>query len=419
MKVTPFVGVWIETRCRILQMRHLHVTPFVGVWIETPISYPISYYLKSHPSWVCGLKLDYHHPHKDDIYVTPFVGVWIETYKQKNMWKTDTTSHPSWVCGLKHFNLTFTKCITSHTLRGCVDWNRWLVLPMFSVKSSHPSWVCGLKLQSFSLNPLRFGSHPSWVCGLKQKQLNISIIKKWSHPSWVCGLKLVRHLSNLTSSRSHPSWVCGLKLSFGISFCDIGLSHPSWVCGLKHTMHHHVECTHLSHPSWVCGLKPSWPWPVITALNVTPFVGVWIETCALRSSSEISDVTPFVGVWIETAGLSAMRHWLQGHTLRGCVDWNKYWLAVARHTSVTPFVGVWIETVSWHQSGRRSRRHTLRGCVDWNFSEYRIIGVHLSSHPSWVCGLKHQWVERTAKRHSVTPFVGVWIETWPSVSYCC
>ena len=32
------------------------VTPFVGVWIETPIilfNYTIR---KSHPSWVCGLK---------------------------------------------------------------------------------------------------------------------------------------------------------------------------------------------------------------------------------------------------------------------------------------------------------------------------------------------------------------------------
>ena len=35
-------------------------------------------------------------------------------------------------------------------------------------------------------------------------------------------------------------------------------------------------------------------------INVTPFVGVWIETLAQPSSNVISSVTPFVGVWIET-----------------------------------------------------------------------------------------------------------------------
>ena len=33
---------------------------------------------------------------------------------------------------------------------------------------------------------------------------------------------------------------------------------------------------------------------------VTPFVGVWIETCMLPSVTFEVVVTPFVGVWIET-----------------------------------------------------------------------------------------------------------------------
>ena len=33
---------------------------------------------------------------------------------------------------------------------------------------------------------------------------------------------------------------------------------------------------------------------------VTPFVGVWIETCPSRYTQTASEVTPFVGVWIET-----------------------------------------------------------------------------------------------------------------------
>ena len=34
-KVTPFVGVWIETELRIQTSGPIKVTPFVGVWIET------------------------------------------------------------------------------------------------------------------------------------------------------------------------------------------------------------------------------------------------------------------------------------------------------------------------------------------------------------------------------------------------
>ena len=55
---------------------------------------------KSHPSWVCGLKLEQ----------------WISS-------PTFQESHPSWVCGLKHSSTIFKRWITRHTLRGCVDWN--------------------------------------------------------------------------------------------------------------------------------------------------------------------------------------------------------------------------------------------------------------------------------------------------------
>ena len=58
------------------------------------------------------------------ISVTPFVGVWIET---SLLWISRTTvaSHPSWVCGLKlYFLCKLFGGIKSHTLRGCVDWNR-------------------------------------------------------------------------------------------------------------------------------------------------------------------------------------------------------------------------------------------------------------------------------------------------------
>ena len=34
--------------------------------------------------------------------------------------------------------------------------------------------------------------------------------------------------------------------------------------------------------------------------EVTPFVGVWIETLEDKKNSFLAKVTPFVGVWIET-----------------------------------------------------------------------------------------------------------------------
>ena len=78
---------------------------------------------------------------------------------------------------------------------------------------------------------------------------------------------------------------------------------------------------------------------------VTPFVGVWIETYYGMKILVPTKVTPFVGVWIETllSGKSATSH------------------------TVTPFVGVWIETL-----------------------KYLRVADNAVSHPSWVCGLKHQ-----------------------------
>ena len=38
--------------------------------------------------------------------------------------------------------------------------------------------------------------------------------------------------------------------------------------------------------------------------------------------------------------------------------------------------------------------------------------LNMQSHPSWVCGLKHQAKSLLVSLLGVTPFVGVWIETY-------
>ena len=100
--------------------------------------------MQSHPSWVCGLKLQKEwgwlsmpssHPS------------WVCGLKPLWWWSRfySRTSHPSWVCGLKLPLHNFLFLRFRHTLRGCVDWNLLTIIHVIGVVKSHPSWVCGLK----------------------------------------------------------------------------------------------------------------------------------------------------------------------------------------------------------------------------------------------------------------------------------
>ena len=77
------------------------VTPFVGVWIETRLYRLHPEIYGSHPSWVCGLKL-YNRP-AWTIIVSSHPS-WVCGLKHLQEWKDRIlyVSHPSWVCGLKH-----------------------------------------------------------------------------------------------------------------------------------------------------------------------------------------------------------------------------------------------------------------------------------------------------------------------------
>ena len=172
--------------------------------------------------------------------------------------------------------------------------------------------------------------------------------------------------SYLLNMQSHPSWVCGLKLNE----CSISFYVFS------HTLRGCVDWNHRHGRMYI------FPY-------VTPFVGVWIETSIFVYPFHKLQVTPFVGVWIETPYHRSHPLRQLRHTLRGCVDWNTGLVNMSREKVVTPFVGVWIETEyraklsccptshpSWVCGLKHSlvlgicqlRRHTLRGCVDWNLS---------------------------------------------------
>ena len=99
LKVTPCVGVWIETIAALLNACAEIVTPCVGVWIETKIE---------RASRIIYL-------------VTPCVGVWIET-KNESAWAQLFEVTP---CVGVWIETRTPKSLPSpnsrHTLRGCVD----------------------------------------------------------------------------------------------------------------------------------------------------------------------------------------------------------------------------------------------------------------------------------------------------------
>ena len=75
-----------------------------------------------------------------------------------------------------------------------------------------------------------------------------------------------------------------------------------------------------SLPTWECGLKPLIDLREVEDEEVTPHVGVWIETWYRLKVGFARMVTPHVGVWIETWKLHSAKSLVIGHSPRGSVD---------------------------------------------------------------------------------------------------
>ena len=74
------MGAWIETRYIQTRTEQMEVAPLVGAWIETSSMDISIQFIKSHPSWVRGLKLQPFVDYVKFTEVAPLVGAWIETY---------------------------------------------------------------------------------------------------------------------------------------------------------------------------------------------------------------------------------------------------------------------------------------------------------------------------------------------------
>ena len=170
-------------------MKLMLVAPYVGAWIETLSFGIIVHRVKSHPTWVRGLKPVIMYGIKTVMSVAPYVGAWIETEIL-----TGAEQPP-----------------ISRTLRGCVDWNFRRKRTFVNANKSHPTWVRGLKQRHGAQENLRIESHPTWVRGLKQSGFH-HYFWSWIVAPYVGAWIEASSLTGVGTSRmSHPTWVRGLK----------------------------------------------------------------------------------------------------------------------------------------------------------------------------------------------------------------
>ena len=143
--------------------------------------------------------------------VTPCMGVWIETSGCIG-YEGAEVSHPVWVCGLKPMPMHLVILILSHTLYGCVDWNKvgadtepplvghtlygcvdWNIEDCLTLEmeTSHTLYGCVDWNNTWVLKYFQSWGHTLYGC----VDWNIWIWWSWyhcrSHPVWVCGLKLI------------------------------------------------------------------------------------------------------------------------------------------------------------------------------------------------------------------------------------
>ena len=192
-----------------------------------------------------------------------------------------------------------------------------------------------------------------------------------------------------------------------------------WECGLKQVRIYHYNILGRHSP---CG---SVDWNYINNIqdvydNVTPRVGVWIETGKIYVSQDDNKSLPVWECGLKHCSLSwnlygnlSLPVWECGlkhvlifvltltfcHSPCGSVDWNIY-------------QSQYIEFVE---------RHSPCGSVDWNGRGATFVR-NRKSLPVWECGLKLGVWRLDKSKHSVTPRVGVWIETYHwqgQCEWCC
>ena len=254
--------------------------------------------LKSHPTWVCGLK-----PWEDGEWendeVTPYVGVWIETTVVSG---ASALEYSHTLRGCVDWNIIYSipiPCWSGHTLRGCVDWNTDDDCIRY-VKQGHTLRGC----VDWNLKGLLIGKNGSGHTLRGCVDWNLQCHSK--NGGSICH-----------TLRGCVDW--NRRSNGGIPYISVTPYVGVWIETLlkrhhintayRHTLRgcvdwnippHVVPLFIESHPTWVCGLKHHTQNGCLQAKVVTPYVGVWIETLSAKWLRLAILVTPYVGVWIET-----------------------------------------------------------------------------------------------------------------------
>ena len=166
-------------------------------------------------------------------------------------------------------------------------------------------------------------SHPSWVCGLKPDTRNWRVLFQMSHPSWVCGLKLKRMKPSRVGLLRHTLRGCVDWNPNNRAIAGAIASHTLRGC----VDWNQLSCTYHSYtPSHTLRGCVDWNIRFLCTYrfkdDVTPFVGVWIET--MNTKTVISIRCQSHPSWVCGLKLNIfmMHAFYWRHTLRGCVDWN-------------------------------------------------------------------------------------------------
>ena len=320
-------------------------------------------------------------------------------------------SHPSWVCGLKLNEVVKVEhCELCHTLRGCVDWNINYNC-FFCHNSCHTlrgcvDWNHPILNQLANLDSHTLRGCVDWNIFIRRYKSNFYFVTPFVGV-WIETPLPVRQLADWNVTPFVGVWIetTSLRLSsvwilvtpfVGVWIETDGTTETEKARG-RHTLRGCVDWNFREplHVLGCCVTPFVGVWietcfcPLLPCRRyVTPFVGVWIETEGGEHKGSVQWVTPFVGGWIETTEVPCLLRDSACHTLRGCVDWNNFkdvpsevyakshpsWVCglklpvypvIDLKAGVTPFEGVGIET-------------SLQGSA----------GLPTGSHPSWVCGLK-------------------------------
>ena len=258
----------------------------MGVWIETIWLAKSTSLAKSHPVWVCGLK------HKEDVNCT-------------SPW----TSHPVWVCGLKHlpvFQLRAEGLVTpcmgvwietnirapppnSPPVTPCMGvwietklpwcWFYWPnVTPCMGV------WIETLHILLHYFQQL---SHPVWVCGLKLN-LELPSSSVYCHTLYGCVDWNLWLLLIVLVSRVTPCMGVWIETPSCWKRNDTITSHTLYGCVDWNRMSSTVGWSLISHTLYGCVDWNSICSHLCQNTQVTPCMGVWIETESTHQESRRS-----------------------------------------------------------------------------------------------------------------------------------